>query len=126
MTPINLDTLLLDVRRGLAAQRRLSTPARALEARTRQRESLEYAADLAARAAEKREALQRGLSSDMMDAARFRWLADHPHHLHELEGLILDEMRQAVDGWVRAEAVERLAEMRRQDAELRSAGRLHR
>lgn len=111
--PLDLQALAAAVR----VQARISSPSAAIKARMAQRASAEYAAELAARAAEKRESLTRALSSDSMDAMRFRWFAEN-------QGFSIDDWRKHIDAQMRAEATRRIAEMRALDNALTGKARV--
>jgi hypothetical protein len=107
----------LDLKAFLAATRvaqRINTPKAALKARLDQRTAAEIRADEYARDQQKRESLNRALSAADIDAMRFRWLVEHQKRIPEIIGMELDEIRRAVDSWIKAEAVKRLSEMRKE------------
>lgn len=116
---IDLNALLYDVRRQVAAEHSLNTPIRAQRARSAQRRSLEQRADEHANRLELRARLARALERPEMDAGRFKWLCDHLDFAKELTGLPLDDIRREIDSEIKHEACARLAAMRRRDAELR-------
>lgn len=110
---------MLDLKALLATARveaKLKTPEQALRARTAQRSLAEQRADEYARSLEKRQTLAKALSSEGIDAMRFRWLGEHSQHVARLAGLSLDEMRAEVDLMIKQQAIRRLSEMRREQA----------
>lgn len=106
---------------ALAAQVRVETRIKSqsssLTARLAQRQTAEQLADAAAKEAAKRESLARALSSESLDATRFRWLGQHSTRACELCGQSTDEIRRTLDGWISSEAKKRLSEMRKDFAE---------
>lgn len=109
----------LDLKALLAQARvesRIKSPSGAINARLTQRSLAEQRAHEYARDLEKRHTLSRALSSDGIDAMRFRWLGDHPVHWQQLSGLGLDELRKQVDLLIKQEAIRCLSEMRRKGA----------
>ena len=109
---------LLQLLDNVHVQDRIRTPVQSQRARIKQRESADQRADSYARELEKRQSLERALSSVGIDAERFRWLGTHSARAGELAGQNLDEMRRTIDSWIKQEAIRRLAEMRRKHKEL--------
>jgi hypothetical protein len=105
---LDLNALVAQVR----VETRIKTKEQSLNARLAQRATAEQLADAAAREQAKRESLARALSSESLDAMRFRWLAEHSGQLGQLAGLNLVELRTEVDSLISKQAARRLSEMR--------------
>ena len=110
---LDLNALAAQVR----VEARIRTQSQSITARLAQRQTAEQIADSAARELAKRESLARALSSESLDATRFRWLGSHSTRACELCGQSTDEMRRTLDGWISSEAKRRLVEMRKDFAE---------
>lgn len=111
---LDLNGLLAQVR----VESRINTQKRSLDARLAQRATAEQLADAAAREAAKRESLARALSSESLDAMRFRWLCEHSGEFPKLAGMTVTEARTEVDRLISRLAARRLTEMRNRHAEL--------
>jgi hypothetical protein len=111
---LDLQTLLVTAK----VQARISTHKKALSARVEQRYTAEQLADQAARQQARRDSIERALSSESLDAMRFRWLGEHSTEASKLAGMSLSEMRAEIDLLIKRQATLRLTEMRNHHAEL--------
>lgn len=66
-----------------------------------------------ARSAEKRRLISNGLSSDSMDAMRFRWIGEHAECLAQIANSNLEELRTKIDTLIKQETIRRLSDLRK-------------